>query len=98
MVKVEISKSSAKNKKLTAVFYDNEGKKIKTVNFGDSRYSDYLQHKDKERRERYRKRHSVYLKGRGYDTAAHLSYWILWGDSSSLQTNINAYKKKYNLR
>ncbi len=29
---------------------------IRVVNFGDKRYKDYLQHKDKDRRDRFRKR------------------------------------------
>ena len=98
MVKMVVSKGTAKNKKLKAEFFDDKGKKIKVSQFGDSRYSDYLQHKDKERRERYRKRHSTYLKGRDYTSPAYLSYYLLWGESSSLRSNINSYKKRFNLK
>lgn len=98
MVKMVVSKGTAKNKKLKAEFFDDKGKKIKTSQFGDTRYSDYLQHKDKERRERYRKRHKTYLKGRDYKSPAYLSYYLLWGESSSLRSNINAYKKRFNLK
>jgi hypothetical protein len=34
-MKLEIKPSTAKNKKWTAIFYDDEGKKIKTSQFGD---------------------------------------------------------------
>jgi len=43
--------SKAKNKKFS-VYVMKEGKK-KLINFGDSNYKDYTQHKDKERRKSY---------------------------------------------
>tara|TARA_R110001606_G_scaffold90692_5_gene202584 strand:- start:4031 stop:4294 length:264 start_codon:yes stop_codon:yes gene_type:complete len=43
--------SKAKNKKFS-VYVMKEGKK-KLINFGDSRYEDFTQHKDPERRRRY---------------------------------------------
>ena len=42
MTKVSITASSAKGKKYTAIFYDNDGKKIKTVNFGAKGMNDYI--------------------------------------------------------
>jgi len=33
-----------------------ENDKIKLINFGDKRYKDYLQHKDKKRRKNFRSR------------------------------------------
>jgi len=98
MVKLVVSKGTAKNKKWKAEFFDDKGKRIKVSQFGDSRYSDYTIHKDKERRERYRSRHKVYLKNQNYMSPAFLSYYILWGDSQSLKTNISNYKKKFNLK
>ena len=52
-ITMKIEKGTGKNKKLKAIFYDGD-KKIKTTQFGDSRYEDYTQHKDKERRNKYR--------------------------------------------
>lgn len=92
-----IEKGTAKNKKLKAIFYDDEGKKIKTTQFGDSRYEDYTQHKDKKRRDKYRLRHKKDLSKGNYMNAGFLSYYILWGESAALKTNINKYKKKFNL-
>lgn len=97
MVKMIIEKGTAKNKKLKAIFYDDEGKKIKTTQFGDSRYEDYTQHKDKKRRDKYRLRHKKDLSKGNYMNAGFLSYYILWGESAALKTNINKYKKKFNL-
>ena len=36
-MKVIIKPSNVKNKKFTAIFYDDKGKKVKTSQFGDSR-------------------------------------------------------------
>ena len=96
-MKMVIEKGTAKNKKLKAIFYDENGKKIKTTQFGDSRYEDYTQHKDKERRSKYRLRHKKDLDKGNYMSAGFLSYYILWGESAALKTNINKYKKKFNL-
>ena len=92
-----IEKGTAKNKKWKAIFYDDEGKKIKTSQFGDSRYQDYTQHKDKERRSKYRERHKKDLASGNYTKPGYLSFYILWGDSTSLKTNISNYKKKFKL-
>ena len=98
---MEIEKGTGKNKKLKAIFshYVNDKKKIiKTVQFGDSRYEDYLTHKNKERREAYRKRHQKDLEKGNYMSAGYLSYYLLWGQSAALKTNISNYKKKFNLK
>ena len=97
VAKMVIEKGTGKNKKLKAIFYDDQGKKIKTTQFGDSRYEDYTQHKDKERRSKYRARHKKDLDKGNYMNAGFLSYYILWGESAALKTNINKYKKKFNL-
>lgn len=44
-------KSKAKNKKFS-VYVMRDGKKI-LINFGDTRYEDFRQHKDKKRRKSY---------------------------------------------
>lgn len=96
-MRVVIKPSTAKNKKYTAIFYDGD-KKIKTTQFGDSRYTDYIQSKDKKRRDRYRTRHKKDLETGDYMKPGFLSYYILWGDSTSLKTNISKYKKRFNLK
>ena len=92
-----IEKGTAKNKKLKAIFYDDKGKKIKTTQFGDNRYEDYTIHKDKERRSKYRSRHKGSLEKGTYMSPSYLSYYILWGDSTSRNTNIKKYKKMFKL-
>ena len=92
-----IEKATAKNKKWKAIFYDDQGKKIKTTQFGDDRYEDYTQHKDKERRSKYLTRHKKDLEKGDYKSAGYLSYYILWGASTNLNTNIKQYKKMFKL-
>ena len=97
-MKLVIEKGTAKNKKWKAIFYDDKGKKIKTTQFGDNRYLDYTQHKDKERRDKYRSRHKKDLEKGNYMNAGYLSYHILWGQSVALKTNISNYKKMFKLK
>ncbi len=92
-----IEKGTAKNKKLKAIFYDDRGRKIKTSQFGDNRYEDYTIHKDKKRRDKYRNRHKGNLQKGTYMSPSYLSYYILWGDSTSRNTNIKQYKKMFKL-
>lgn len=54
---VKLTKLKSGEKKFSAVFFDKEGKKLKTVKFGARGYSDYTQHHDKERMRRYVDRH-----------------------------------------
>ena len=99
----KIIKSDAKSKKWTAIFCMCEGKSKccdndkKKVHFGQENADDYTITKDKEQRERYRKRHQKDLRTNDPMKPGYLSYYLLWGDSTSLQQNIKDYKKKFNL-
>ncbi len=75
MVKMVIEKGTAKNKKLKAIFFDDKGKKIKTTQFGDNRYSDYTLSKDKEQRKKYLARHKKDLAKGNYMSAGHFCYY-----------------------
>ena len=76
------------SKKYVAFFSDGT-----SVKFGAKGYSDYTVHRDKKRRDRYRARHAKDnlndLKSPGA-----LSWYLLWGESTSLQQNIAAYKRR----
>jgi hypothetical protein len=78
--------------KYTATFDDGT-----RTNFGHQDYEDYTQHHDKERRRLYRERHEKDLRTGDPKRAGFLSYYLLWGDSTSLHKNIAAYKKRFNL-
>jgi hypothetical protein len=93
---LSILPSTKADKKLMATFETDSGRK-KTTHFGASGMDDYTISKDKEQRERYRTRHKKDLETNDPTKAGYLSMWILWGDSTSREKNISAYKKRFNL-
>ena len=93
---LKVEKSTIPKKKWTAIF-KNENGKIKKVHFGAAGMDDYTISKDKEQRARYRKRHAKDLKTNDPTRAGYLSYYILWGDSTSIKQNIASFKKRFNL-
>jgi len=93
---LRVVKSMKQDKKYDAVFLKDNGKE-KITSFGASGMSDYTINKDKDRRERYRKRHMKDLKTNDPTRAGYLSYYLLWGDSTSLKKNISDYKKKFKM-
>ena len=96
-MKVTITDSTNPKKKLMAIFTNDDGKKIKTTHFGQDGADDYTITNDKEQRTRYRNRHKKDLDTNDYKKAGYLSWFLLWGDSTSLQENIKSYKKRFNL-
>ncbi len=97
MVSMVIKKSTNPKKKLMAVFTKDNGR-TKTTHFGQAGAPDYTITKDKEQRTRYRTRHKKDLNTKDYTRAGYLSYYILWGNSTSRKENISSYKKKFNLK
>ena len=91
-----IKPSTKPNKKLMAVFTKDNGR-TKTTHFGAKGMDDYTITKDKERRRLYRERHKKDLSTKDPTRAGFLSYYILWGDSTSRQENIKNYKRRFNL-
>ena len=97
IIKVKISKSQLPKKKLTAVFYNKEGKIVKTTHFGQAGYSDYTIHKDDKRKERYLARHNKRENWEDFTSAGSLSRWILWEDKNYNSAK-RKYKKRFNLK
>tara|TARA_R110000803_G_scaffold49200_2_gene102258 strand:+ start:793 stop:1086 length:294 start_codon:yes stop_codon:yes gene_type:complete len=97
MVSVVIKKSDRSGKKMMATFTKDNGRK-KTTHFGQAGADDYTRTKDREQRKRYRSRHKKDLKTGDYTRAGYLSYYILWGESTSLRENIRKYKTRFNLK
>jgi hypothetical protein len=58
---------------------------------------DFTITKDEEQKKRYRDRHRKDLLTNDPTRAGYLSYYILWGDSTSFQKNLSAYKRRFNL-
>ena len=92
---ISIKSSDKPDKKMMATF-ENNGR-TKTIHFGSKNMDDYTITKDKEQRARYRKRHKKDLETNDPTRAGFLSYYILWGDSTSKRENIANYKRRFNL-
>lgn len=90
-MEVIIKPSKTKNKKFDAII--NGERKI---SFGQAGASDYTEHKDPERKERYIARHKKNENwGKsGVDSAGWLSRFILW-EKPSLKGAIDNANKKY---
>jgi hypothetical protein len=90
LIKVVPSKNFTK--KYDAYFSDGT-----KTSFGDSTALDYTQHGDVERRSAYRSRHRKDLETGDPTRAGFLSFYILWGNSKSIRSNISSYKKMFNM-
>ena len=82
--------------KYVALVIDNNEREHH-IKFGLKGMSDFLHHKDEERRERYINRHRKRedWTRSGVLTAGFFSRWILWGNSTSLEKNIAEVRNKY---
>jgi len=65
--------------------------------FGAVGMDDYTITHDKEQRDRYRTRHKKDLETNDPKRAGFLSYYILWGDSTSILANQRAFERRFNL-
>lgn len=91
-----VKPSTKSGKKYMAIFEKKNGR-TKTTHFGASGMDDYTLTGDKNARDRYRSRHKKDLQTNDPTRAGYLSYYILWGNSTSLRKNISTYKKRFNL-
>jgi hypothetical protein len=90
---MKIQPSTRKDKKLMVTFSNG-----KVVHFGAKGSKTYLDTGDAAKRRAYLARHA---KG-GEDwldpyTPGALSRWLLWGDSTSLEANHQAFMKRFNV-
>jgi hypothetical protein len=79
--------SPISTKKYRAIFSDG-----KHTDFGLRGSPDYTLTGDKGRRAAYQQRHKKDLQTKDPRRAGFLSYYLLWGDSTSLEQNIRDYK------
>ena len=98
LVKVRRPTKRHTGKKWEAVFHDN-GREIirrfgqgKNELTGQQEAEDYTMHKSPERRYRYVKRHMKDLRG-DPRMPGYLSMFLLWGESTSLKTQIAFYRR-----
>ena len=86
-------KNGTANKRFKAIFYDEKGDKIKTTQFGSSSHENYTIHRDKQRRELYRKRHHKDKIDEPM-SAGSLSWYLLW-NKEDLKESIRDYAKRF---
>lgn len=92
---LKITKSTNPDKKYMAIFEDCQTTRRKTTHFGSVGYSDYIHHKDPERKKRYIERHRKNENWKDPTTAGSLSYFILW-NKPTLRESIADYKRRFN--
>ena len=97
MTYFQLKRSTRKDKKYMAIFYDDNRKKIKTTHFGASGMSDFTIHKDEDRKQRYLDRHKANENWNDFYTAGALSKWILW-NKTTISSSIADYMKRFNLK
>ena len=93
---VSIKPSTKSGKKLMATFENKNNKRRSVTHFGATGYSDYTKSNDKEQRARYRSRH----KGDNLTnprSPGALSWYILWGNSTSRSQNTSAFRRRFAL-
>ena len=91
---IKLEDSQLKSKRFR-VYLDNN----KHYDFGlKDKHETYIDHKDKVRRDNYRRRHYNSIKEQPYiinliPSPALFSYYLLWGESSNINQNIKTLNK-----
>tara|TARA_R110002126_G_scaffold69668_1_gene175681 strand:+ start:5936 stop:6226 length:291 start_codon:yes stop_codon:yes gene_type:complete len=93
---VSVKPATNGKNKYTATFLQDNGR-MKTTNFGAKGYIDKTLGATDEQVKAYRTRHRKDLETKDPTRAGHLSFYLLWGDSTSLRVNVADYKKRFNL-
>ena len=94
---VSITRSTRQGKKMTAIFYDEAKKKLKTTHFGAVGYNDYTITGDLQAKMNYLQRHEKREEWADYTTAGSLSRWILW-NKPTIKASIEEYMRKFKLK
>ena len=87
-----IIKSSHINKKYDVIQLPHK----LITRFGDSKYSDFTQHKDEERKQNYITRHKVNEDWTDLNKAGTWSRYILW-NKKTIKTSIKDMEKRFNI-
>ena len=94
-VSVQFYPSTRTSKKYMAVFtLDND--RTRTVHFGSAGASDYTQHRDPVRKQRYLARHAPREDWNNPMTTGALSRWILW-NKQTLHSSVHDYALRFDL-
>jgi hypothetical protein len=87
---MKIEKSTRAGKRFMATYANG-----KVVHFGQAGGSTYIDHGDKAKREAYLARHKKRENWNDPYSSGALSRWLLWGDTTSLDTNHNAFMRMF---
>jgi hypothetical protein len=90
MVRIIDIEPATGDKKWVAIFSDGT-----QTRFGAAGMNDYTLTGDKAAREAYRARHKRDLETKDPKRAGYLSYYILWGDSTSIKKNVADFNKRF---
>jgi hypothetical protein len=88
---MEIVESDRKDKRLKAIFTNG-----KNIHFGLKNGSTYIDHRDKNKRDAYIKRHQVNEEWTKINPGS-LSRYVLWGPYTDINKNIKYYKNKFKI-
>ena len=94
-VSVQFRPSTRTSKKIVAVFTLDNGR-TRTVHFGSAGASDYTQHRDPVRKQRYLARHAPREDWNNPMTAGALSRWIL-RNKETLHASAHGYAQRFNI-
>lgn len=95
MIVARLSKSKYDNKKFAVAVSD--GRRTKTIRFGDRRYQDYTMHKNPARKLAYQARHFKRENWKDPFTAGFWSRWLLW-NKPSLDQSIKDIQKRFKIK
>ena len=87
---MKIQPSTRKGKRYMVTFANGV-----TIHFGQAGGKAYIDEGDKAKRTAYLKRHQARENWNDPYSAGALSRWLLWGDSTDLETNHIAFMKRF---
>lgn len=97
-MQLQITESNSKNKRFKAVLSDARTNIKQTIHFGAKEGQTFIDHKDETKRKNYIKRHQALNEDWNSINAGSLSRYVLWGDSTDINKNISAYKKRFKIQ
>lgn len=92
---VKIEPANNGRNKWTATFDTGKRTSFGAIGKDGRPMNDYTLTGDKEARERYRARHKKDLQTGDPTRAGFLSYYILWGDSTSINQNVKDFNRRF---
>tara|TARA_R100001129_G_C5103858_1_gene185121 strand:+ start:198 stop:494 length:297 start_codon:yes stop_codon:yes gene_type:complete len=98
-MKVEIKSSPMKDKRLVAIFFDDNNKKIRTTHFGlkNPKIGAFPDHNNEKLKTNYLKRHKPRENWSDMYSRGALSRWILW-NKKTIKESIEDFKRRFKLK